>query len=124
MAKREYRLTQVYRPIEVDIDGQVTTTESINVLIVDHVIGDKIELHPPLRRTLRNITVEAGYEGECGFVWFINDDINGPWVFSVPDIPAWMQYFDAELQPEQFRNVIGTVTVDMDRLNEAVMNGV
>jgi mRNA interferase RelE/StbE len=118
--KREFKLTQVYRPLEVNGSGEVTKTESIHVLLVDHVIGDKIQLHAPFRRTLRDITVEAGYEGECGFVWFMDDDINGPWIFSVPDIPAWMDYFDNELQPEQFQNVIGTVTVDMDRLNNAI----
>lgn len=44
----------------------------------------------------------------------------GTGFFSIPDYLAWMQYFDTELDPTQFENVIGRVSVDMDQLATAV----
>ena len=124
MTTRNYPLTQVYRPLEANENGQITKTESLYVLIVDHVIGDKVHLSAPLRVAIRNIVNEAGFEGEDGFVWFMQDNINGDWRFNIPDnSPAWIDFFENFLQPEQFQNVVGEITVDMARLDEAVMGG-
>lgn len=50
-------------------NGTLTgSNESLYVMLVDHVISDKVQLYNPLRVALRDNAYEQGYEGEMGFV--------------------------------------------------------
>jgi len=114
MSVRDYELTIVFRPIFEN--GVVVSRQSIYVLLVDRIIGDKVTLHPKLRNGLADIVNNAGHDGEVGFVWFL-DDGSGRFLFSIPDNEDWIDYFETELHVDQFENIVDKIRVDLSLLD-------